>query len=158
MLTDRGVSTARLKISEHAHVIMPWHRLLDSQNEVSLGSLQIGSTATQGFLDLSAVDSLVLADLAAQGQISLASDGSITAGNVTTGQSLVLAANRPGATLTTDDFARIRELAEEYATTWLVLNSVANIENGSELRPALGQISESVTPHQFADVRVVTHD
>jgi adenylosuccinate synthase len=28
----------------NAHVIMPWHRLLDSQNEVSLGSLQIGTT------------------------------------------------------------------------------------------------------------------
>jgi adenylosuccinate synthase len=43
-LEARGRSTAGLRISMNAHVIMPWHRLLDSQNEVSLGSLQIGTT------------------------------------------------------------------------------------------------------------------
>ena len=43
-LEARGRTTAGLRISMNAHVIMPWHRLLDSQNEVSLGSLQIGTT------------------------------------------------------------------------------------------------------------------
>jgi adenylosuccinate synthase len=43
-LEARGRSTAGLRISMNAHVIMPWHRLLDSQNEVRLGSLQIGTT------------------------------------------------------------------------------------------------------------------
>ncbi len=84
---------------------------------LGVGSLQIGSTASQGFLDLSAVDSLVLADLDAQGQISLASDGSITAGNVTTGQSLVLAANRPGATLTTGNVRADGEIRLSSNTT-----------------------------------------
>ena len=43
-LEARGRSTAGLRISMNAHVIMPWHRLLDAQSEVSLGSLQIGTT------------------------------------------------------------------------------------------------------------------
>ncbi len=43
-LEARGRSTAGLRISMNAHVIMPWHRLLDQQSEVSLGSLQIGTT------------------------------------------------------------------------------------------------------------------
>lgn len=84
---------------------------------LGVSSLQVGSLATQGFLDLSAVDSLVLADLAAQGQISLASDGSITAGNITTGQSLVLAANRPGATLTTGNVRADGEIRLSSNTT-----------------------------------------
>ncbi len=84
---------------------------------LGVGSLQVGSLATQGFLDLSAVDSLVLADLAAQGQISLASDGSITAGNVTTGQSLVLAANRAGASLTTGNVRADGEIRLSSNTT-----------------------------------------
>jgi hypothetical protein len=84
---------------------------------LNVRSLQIGSTSTPGFLDLTAVDSLVLADLNAQGQISLASDGSITAGNVTTGQSLVLAANRPGATLTTGNVRADGEIRLSSNTT-----------------------------------------
>ena len=43
-LEARGRSTAGLRISMNAHVIMPWHRILDQQSEVSLGSLQIGTT------------------------------------------------------------------------------------------------------------------
>ncbi len=46
MLTDRGVSTARLKISEHAHVIMPWHPLIDRAEEALKGDLAIGTTGT----------------------------------------------------------------------------------------------------------------
>ena len=43
-LEARGRSTAGLRISMNAHVIMPWHRILDQQSEVRLGSLQIGTT------------------------------------------------------------------------------------------------------------------
>ncbi|OYW13772.1 MAG: hypothetical protein B7Z50_06245, partial [Sphingomonadales bacterium 12-62-5] len=84
---------------------------------LGVGNLQIGSLATQGFIDLSSVESLVLADLDAQGQISLASDGSITAGNITTGQSLVLAANRVGATLTTGNVRADGEIRLSSNTT-----------------------------------------
>ncbi len=43
-LEARGRSTAGLRISMNAHVIMPWHRIIDQQSEVSLGTLQIGTT------------------------------------------------------------------------------------------------------------------
>lgn len=43
-LEERGVSTARLRISGNAHMIMPWHVALDSATERRLGNLQIGTT------------------------------------------------------------------------------------------------------------------
>ncbi len=43
-LEARGRSTSGLRISMNAHVIMPWHRLIDQQSEISLGALQIGTT------------------------------------------------------------------------------------------------------------------
>ena len=43
-LEDRGRSTAGLRISGNAHLVMPWHRLIDAQSELRLGSLQIGTT------------------------------------------------------------------------------------------------------------------
>ena len=46
MLTDRGVSTARLMISQHAHVIMPWHPIIDRAEEALKGDLAIGTTGT----------------------------------------------------------------------------------------------------------------
>ncbi|MSQ42148.1 MAG: adenylosuccinate synthase [Dehalococcoidia bacterium] len=46
MLCERGVSTARLLISQHAHVIMPWHRLIDRADEALRGELAIGTTGT----------------------------------------------------------------------------------------------------------------
>jgi adenylosuccinate synthase len=46
MLSDRGVSTANLMISEHAHVIMPWHPLIDRAEEALKGDLAIGTTGT----------------------------------------------------------------------------------------------------------------
>jgi adenylosuccinate synthase len=46
MLTDRGVSTSRLMISQHAHVIMPWHPLIDRADEALRGELAIGTTGT----------------------------------------------------------------------------------------------------------------
>src|SRR5690606_14772395 len=46
MLTSRGVSTTNLKISEHAHEIMPWHPQIDRAEEKLKGDLAIGTTGT----------------------------------------------------------------------------------------------------------------
>jgi len=43
-LENKGVSTANLKISGNAHLIMPYHILLDKVRETSLGSKKIGTT------------------------------------------------------------------------------------------------------------------
>ena len=43
-LESRGVSTARLRVSDRAHVIMPWHPLIDRADEVLRGPLAIGTT------------------------------------------------------------------------------------------------------------------
>lgn len=46
MLTSRQVSTANLMISQHAHVIMPWHPVIDRAEEALKGDLAIGTTGT----------------------------------------------------------------------------------------------------------------
>ncbi|MGO9487921.1 MAG: adenylosuccinate synthase [Solirubrobacteraceae bacterium] len=43
-LRDRDVDVSGLRISANAHLIMPYHLLLDSAGEAKLGSLQIGTT------------------------------------------------------------------------------------------------------------------
>lgn len=43
-LAGRGTDTSRLKISGAAHVIMPWHKLLDQLEEQHRGSQKIGTT------------------------------------------------------------------------------------------------------------------
>jgi adenylosuccinate synthase len=43
-LHQRGIDTSGLKISANAHLIMPYHRLLDDEGEMKLGKLQIGTT------------------------------------------------------------------------------------------------------------------
>src|ERR671937_353912 len=43
-LRRRGVDTGGLRISANAHLIMPYHKLLDQEGEAKLGSLQIGTT------------------------------------------------------------------------------------------------------------------
>lgn len=43
-LKARGIDVSALKISANAHLIMPYHLLLDSAGEAKLGSLQIGTT------------------------------------------------------------------------------------------------------------------
>src|SRR3989440_9182981 len=43
-LQRRSVDTSGLRISANAHVIMPYHRLLDHAGEARLGKLQIGTT------------------------------------------------------------------------------------------------------------------
>ena len=44
MLSARGIDTSRLYVSERAHVIMPYHILLDNLEEVARGSGAIGTT------------------------------------------------------------------------------------------------------------------
>jgi adenylosuccinate synthase len=43
-LHARGIDTTNLKISANAHLIMPYHRMLDHAGELRLGKLQIGTT------------------------------------------------------------------------------------------------------------------
>jgi adenylosuccinate synthase len=43
-LRARGVDLGRLKVSANAHLIMPYHLLLDHAGEARLGKLQIGTT------------------------------------------------------------------------------------------------------------------
>ena len=43
-LRGKGVDLSRLKISANAHLIMPYHLLLDHAGEARLGKLQIGTT------------------------------------------------------------------------------------------------------------------
>jgi adenylosuccinate synthase len=43
-LRRRGVDTGGLRISANAHIIMPYHLLLDTEGETKLGKLQIGTT------------------------------------------------------------------------------------------------------------------
>jgi adenylosuccinate synthase len=43
-LRTRGVDVSGLKVSANAHVIMPYHRMLDDEGEKKLGKLEIGTT------------------------------------------------------------------------------------------------------------------
>ncbi len=43
-LIARGVDVSGIRISGNAHLIMPWHRIIDADSELALGSLQIGTT------------------------------------------------------------------------------------------------------------------
>src|SRR4051794_32704145 len=43
-LRGRGVDTSGLRISANAHLIMPYHLLLDSAGEAKLGKMKIGTT------------------------------------------------------------------------------------------------------------------
>jgi len=43
-LRRRGIVTGNLKVSANAHLIMPYHVLLDTADEAKLGSLSIGTT------------------------------------------------------------------------------------------------------------------
>jgi adenylosuccinate synthase len=44
-LAAQGIDTSGLRISSDAHLIMPWHRILDRAREWSLGKGKIGTTA-----------------------------------------------------------------------------------------------------------------
>ena len=43
-LEQRGIDTAGLRISGNAHLIMPWHKIIDADSELALGRLAIGTT------------------------------------------------------------------------------------------------------------------
>jgi adenylosuccinate synthase len=43
-LDARGIDTSGLRVSGNAHLIMPWHRIIDAASELRLGRLQIGTT------------------------------------------------------------------------------------------------------------------
>src|SRR5881398_2721735 len=43
-LESRGISTGLVRLSGNAHLVMPWHRLIDSASERRLGKLKIGTT------------------------------------------------------------------------------------------------------------------
>jgi adenylosuccinate synthase len=43
-LESRGVSTGLVRLSGNAHLVMPWHRAIDSASERRLGKLKIGTT------------------------------------------------------------------------------------------------------------------
>jgi adenylosuccinate synthase len=44
MLTARGISTDRVRVSRSAHVIMPYHVALDQANEARLAGAKVGTT------------------------------------------------------------------------------------------------------------------
>ena len=43
-LETRGVSIERLKISDRAHLVMPWHSVIDAADEKLRGHLAVGTT------------------------------------------------------------------------------------------------------------------
>ncbi|RLT36537.1 MAG: adenylosuccinate synthase [Chloroflexi bacterium] len=46
MLSERGVSVSRLMVSQGAHIIMPWHPIIDRADEKLRGDAAIGTTGT----------------------------------------------------------------------------------------------------------------
>ena len=66
-LEDRGVSVkGRLFLSDRAHVVMPWHRLLDNLEEKERGKNAVGTTGrgmTPAFMDKVGRSGLRVADL-----------------------------------------------------------------------------------------------
>lgn len=63
-----------------------------------------------------------------------------------------------GSVLTDEDITELISISEEYDTTWLVLNSVGNIDNGAALAPALSDASASIEEHRYRDLRVLELD
>ena len=43
-LEQRGINLSGVRISGNAHLIMPWHKIIDADSELMLGRLQIGTT------------------------------------------------------------------------------------------------------------------
>jgi adenylosuccinate synthase len=43
-LIARGIDVSSIRISGNAHLIMPWHKIIDAETELRLGRLQIGTT------------------------------------------------------------------------------------------------------------------
>ena len=43
-MAARGVDTSGIRVSNRAHVVMPWHKLIDELNEIQRGANKIGTT------------------------------------------------------------------------------------------------------------------
>ncbi|MDD3652665.1 MAG: adenylosuccinate synthase [Desulfotomaculaceae bacterium] len=72
-LEDRGISTANLKISQRAHVILPYHQLLDQAEENSKGNKRIGTTSRgigPTYMDKSARVGIRMIDLVDQAELA----------------------------------------------------------------------------------------
>ncbi|MCL6636051.1 MAG: adenylosuccinate synthase [Peptococcaceae bacterium] len=68
-LEEQGVSTANLKISQRAHVIFPYHRMLDQAEEERKGNNRIGTTCRgigPAYMDKSARVGIRMIDLVEQ--------------------------------------------------------------------------------------------
>lgn len=46
MLNERGVDTSRVRVSDRAHIVMPWHLAIDELDEKLRGEHAIGTTGT----------------------------------------------------------------------------------------------------------------
>ncbi|MYE32584.1 MAG: adenylosuccinate synthase, partial [Chloroflexi bacterium] len=46
MLNERGVDTSRVRVSDRAHIVMPWHLAIDDLDEKMRGEHAIGTTGT----------------------------------------------------------------------------------------------------------------
>ena len=71
-LEDRGISLANLYISETAHVIMPYHRMLDALEEERKGDSKIGTTGKgigPCYTDKTARRGIRIADLLDEGRL-----------------------------------------------------------------------------------------
>jgi len=71
-LKDRGISLANLYISETAHVIMPYHRMLDALEEKRKGDSKIGTTGKgigPCYTDKTARRGIRIADLLDEGRL-----------------------------------------------------------------------------------------
>jgi adenylosuccinate synthase len=70
MLEERGVDTSRLLISDRAHVVMPWHPVIDQHEERLRGENAIGTTGTgtgPAFVDKAARAGIRMVDLVTPG-------------------------------------------------------------------------------------------
>ena len=66
MLSERGIDTSRLLISDRAHVVMPWHPVIDRLDEAMRGEQAIGTTGTgtgPAFVDKAARNGIRTIDL-----------------------------------------------------------------------------------------------
>ena len=66
MLSERAVDTSRLWVSDRAHVVMPWHVLIDELDERMRGEHAIGTTGTgtgPAFIDKAARLGIRMVDL-----------------------------------------------------------------------------------------------
>ena len=72
MLSERAVDTSKLLISDRAHVVMPWHPVIDKLDEAMRGEHAIGTTGTgtgPTFVDKAARNGIRTVDLITPGAL-----------------------------------------------------------------------------------------